>query len=138
MNLQTISYQTRTKARDTKCYQTKAQNMQLSGAMEAVAWPPIKAYRQQELSKASQNDDEQLRARIEILVKQNDQLCKIILRLRSEIRFQIRFWNRGLKYGEWESRENVKRRLSTLRGSLEYLWSQVSLELQAKDKENLL
>jgi hypothetical protein len=112
----------------------------------AVAWPPIKIYsqeRQPEVIRTqleSNNDAEivaELRQRVAKLSLENDVLCKVVMRLRAEVRWQIRFWDRGMQYGIWESMEATKRRLSRLRGALLYLWPNCPKRLQAEDEENM-
>ena len=41
-------------------------------------------------------------------------------RLREVVESEVKFWERGLKDGEWEGYEATRRRLSRLRGALEY------------------
>lgn len=41
-------------------------------------------------------------------------------RHREVIESEVRFWDRGLKEGQWEGMEAARRRLSRLRGALEY------------------
>lgn len=127
-----ISYQTLDRSASTVHYQP------------LVNWPPLKTYgqprqRTTETRQRGTADDteesDKLRQNAARMYAEIDTLGKIVLRLRAEVKFQIRFWERGLKYGDWESPDAIKRRLSALKGALEYLWSQCPAELQVKDED---
>jgi hypothetical protein len=81
-----------------------------------MSWPPIKTYALPEILPASDN----LVQTFERLAHENKILRQVIERMRSEIQWQIEFWETGLKNGEWESVTAVKRRISRLKGALEY------------------
>ena len=51
----------------------------------------------------------------------NKRLRDKIARMETMIEDELRFWKRGLNGGEWETREQLKRRMSRLRGVVEYI-----------------
>ena len=52
---------------------------------------------------------------------ENKRLLDKISRLEEMIENELRYWKRGLDFGDWETREQLKRRMSRLRGAVEYL-----------------
>ena len=52
---------------------------------------------------------------------ENKRLLDKISRLEEMIENELRYWKRGLDFGDWENREQLKRRMSRLRGAVEYL-----------------
>lgn len=93
-------------------------------ALSSVSWPPLKVYNNPPIPQNFQEADseiERLKREIAILEHEADILWKIILRLRGEIRFQVRFWQDGLERGEWKTPSAMKRHLSGLKGALRYM-----------------
>ncbi|PWT74210.1 MAG: hypothetical protein C5B60_07050, partial [Chloroflexi bacterium] len=82
----------------------------------SMSWPPIKTYALPEVLPTPDT----LVQTFERLAHENNILRQVIERMRSEIQWQIDFWETGLKNGEWESVTAVKRRISRLKGALEY------------------
>jgi hypothetical protein len=52
---------------------------------------------------------------------QNKRLRDKIARLERMLEDELRMWKRGLDSGEWETRETLRRRMSRIRGAVEYL-----------------
>jgi hypothetical protein len=59
--------------------------------------------------------------RVAELVTTNKRLRDKIARMEEMIQEELRYWKRGLEYGDWENREQLKRRMSRLRGAVEYI-----------------
>ncbi len=68
------------------------------------------------------------------LVTENRRLRDKISRLESMIEDELRMWKRGLDGGGWESREQLRRRLSRLRGAVEYEGNENGWRIASGDK----
>lgn len=66
------------------------------------------------------------------LTLHNKRLRDKVARLERMIEDELRYWKRGLETGEWENREALRRRMSRLRGAVEYIGNENSWTLAEK------
>jgi len=118
-----VSESTQASTSDNLCRKSrlKRKDRITSGPVSArprppMSWPPIKTYALPEVLPHPDN----LVQTFERLAHENNLLRQVIERMRSEIQWQIDFWESGLKNEQWESITAVKRRISRLKGALEY------------------
>jgi hypothetical protein len=58
---------------------------------------------------------------VDELRNSNKRLRDKIARMETILQDELRYWKRGLESGDWETREQLQRRMSRLRGAVEYL-----------------
>lgn len=83
---------------------------------------PVKQYPRPEFNTKPDSDDllRQERVETQYLESEVKRLKDKIYRMEAMLEDELRMWRRGLDDGQWETIEAVQRRLSRLRGSIEY------------------
>jgi len=91
---------------------------------------PVKDYGRDDFQALAQREVDtappDLTTTVADLRAQNKRLLDKISRLEEMIDNELRYWKRGMEHGEWETREQLRRRMSRLRGAVEYIGTETS------------
>ena len=99
-----------------------AQNRRMSNPEPVI---PVKAYGRPDFQALEQPKVDASPPDLTVTVTQlrteNKRLLDKVARMEEMIQNELRYWKRGLEFGDWETREQLKRRMSRLRGAVEYI-----------------